>query len=245
LEEKTMSGITANETMALAVIPNNDLALVAKNEGAKAKRLHKTAVGAFIGALSAGPLITCAGVAMMASAPVLAPIVGMLGIVLYFGGSITGVVLENNQRKALGRQAQAVKTRADHLTAAARAALDAAIEEGTIRAGSDLSIVLPDETLKRVCVESVGMVANVDGGKKLSITARILEEDGKPVDWMKQCDRVSLEYPLAAFPKTVLGSIWTEALPAAAESTIAPEPPTAREPEKTLPRINIPLSLGN
>jgi hypothetical protein len=213
----------SHDTMALAVIPKNELALAAQKEEAKAKKLHKMAAGFLIGALSA-PLITWAGVAMMASAPVLAPIVGMLGVVLYFGGSITSVVLKNNQHKALERRAETVKTRADHLTAAASAALDAAIVDDTIRVGLDLSIVPPDETPKKVRVEDLSATINANGGKKLNVIARIFEEGGQKIDWMNESDRVSLEHSVTIFPKAIPESSGSE----------APRP-VVREPEKTLP----------
>jgi hypothetical protein len=239
LEGKTVSEISGH-TKALTVIPKNEMAIVARKEGAKAAKLQKTKLGFIVGTFS-GMVVTFGGLVM--AAPVVVPIVAMAGVAFTVGNFFVGLLIEAKEFKARNRQAKAIEERRNCLVATARTALEGAIADGTIHAEQDLCITPQDETPKKIHVEKLRAIIttiNANSEQTLSIVARILEEDGRPVDWMEDYDRVSLERPVAAFPKAIPESIRIEALPA--ETTA--EPLAAREPEKKLPRIDIPLSLG-
>lgn len=70
------------------------------------------------------------------------------------------------------------------------------------------------------------------------ITARIVEENGKPVGWIKDFDLVFLEHAVPALPKPMSEQT---AIPSAVTTAA---PPSPREPEKILPRIDSPPSPG-
>src|ERR1700722_7394962 len=112
---------TSGDTMALAVIPKNELALLAEREGARVKRLGKVQWG------FAGIAIT--GMALLASAPIVAPVLVAGGVVSLVGGGVTLLCAMLKQQKAETRQNKAIKARADRVTAAARIALDGAITD--------------------------------------------------------------------------------------------------------------------
>ena len=228
----------SNSETALTVIPKNELAIVAKQAGAKADKLAKTGHGFGIGALS-GVVVLLGGAAAIPLALVVAPILVITGFVSLFGGGLTAAVLEGVEQKARNRQTEAVSARAERVGAMARSALEGAIADDTIRKGLVLRIVPQEETPKKVLVDSVKTIIDEDGKKKLNIRAGLLEEDGTSVDWMRFSTNdsiVSLEQYVTAFPKHVLESIRAEIPPADAEGTIAPEPPAVREQEKKLPR---------
>ena len=131
-----------------------------------------------------------------------------------------------------------IKERAQHLQDTARSALEGAIADGTIDVGLYLRIARQDETPKIVRVESVSATINGIGNKILNVYPRILEEDGTSIDWLKSSSStVFLDQSVAVFPPAVLESLRSETSLAGAESTIEPQPPSVREPEKILPPI--------
>jgi len=217
---------------ALAVIPRNELAIVAQKEEAKADKLRKALTRIAIGGITGAGML-CFGFAALHLAPIIAPIVAITGAVSYFGGGVAGNVIESKEGKARDRAKAAVRVRRSNLIETAQTALEGAVADGTIRAGLDLRITPQDETPKKVHVHNMGAITDADGKKRLSISGQVLEEDGKIPDWMQGDAGVSLQQTVAVFPKAALDSIRPE------PTAIAPEPPAAREPEKILPKITL------
>jgi hypothetical protein len=223
-----------NNSMVLAVIPKNDLAVVATKEAAKAKRLERTALR-FAVACLVGSVAIIGGAATIGLAPIVAPIMIWAGLISMVGGTASAVSFQFAADRATERQTQAIQKRADRLTAAARFALEQAVANGAIRVGLYLSVVPPeDETPKKVHVEGMMAIIDTFGRQKLGLTARILEGDGKNIDWMdrRNLSKLYLELSVAKLPNAILDSLRRE-LPTADIAA-----PVTREPEKILPRIN-------
>jgi hypothetical protein len=226
----------ANET-ALALIPKNELAVVAKQAGDRVEKIHKATIGCLIGGVSGGLIGLCA-VAAIPAAPVVAPVVALAGLFSLAVAAVTNIVLDCKSDDARTRQNKAIAERTDRLKETARTALAEAVRLDRIRIGLDLSIAPQDETPKKVRVDNLSATINQISQKRLDIFARILEGDGTRIDWLiPSTSKISFTLSVAAFPKAIRESIRNETALAHAESIREPQPPAVREPEKILPRI--------
>jgi hypothetical protein len=217
---------------ALAVPPRNELAIVAKQAGDKAERLQKADTGCLIGGLAGATMMYFGAMAAIGAAPV-APVLLGVGLVSLLGCMVASAVfIDSKLAKAKDQQIAAIWERTSRLKETARIALEGAIADGTIHGGQDLRIFAHDETPKKLHIKNVSATI-MKGEKKLHLTARILEEDGTDIGWLKEIDRVSLEQSVAAFPTAVLESIRNEISLAGSASTIEPLL-TVPKPEKSL-----------
>lgn len=233
-----MTGDIATNSMALAVIPKNELARMAQKEAAKAKRLERTVNGICIGGLSVVGVVI-GGLAALGAAPIVVPILIWVGFASIVGSIAPALSFQSAADRSSERQNQAIKRRADRLTGAAKLELLHAAADGLIRVGLYLPVSSEDETPKKIGVEAMMAIIDTFGRKKLGLTALVLEGDGKSVDWMdrRHLSKLYLEFSVAKLPKAILDSLRSE-LPPADSVIIAP---VAREPEKILPPINFPL----
>jgi len=228
----------ANNSMALAVIPKNELARVATKEASKATRLERTAQRFGIACLVCSAAII-GGAVTLGIAPIVAPFVIWVGFASMAGNIAAALSFQSAADRATDRHDEAVKKRADRLTASARSELEQAVANGAIRVGLYLPVPSEDETPKKVRVEAMMAIIDTFGRTKLGLTGLVLEGDGKSIDWMdrRHLSKLYLEFSVAKLPKAILDSIHSELPPA--DGVI----PT-REPEKILPPINFPLLPG-
>jgi hypothetical protein len=229
---------TSRET-ALAVIPKNELAIVAAREGAGADRLDKVGFCLGVGGVFGLGVLTVVGA--IVAAPALVPVVGIAGVASIAMSGVAGIVCSSKGEKARKRQYEASEKRTGLLRKTAQTALADSINVGTICVGLDIRIEPQDETPKKVRVEDMKTIIDADGSKKLSISARILEADGTGIDWLGE-SVVEMEQGVAAFPKAVAESMRAalaeDQNPVAVDAP-APEPRSLpdQSPDKILPRI--------
>jgi len=228
-----------NREAVLAVIPKNELALAEKNEAARAERFDKTARRMDIVSVAGVIAVSLAAISVHL-VPVVAPILFIPGFIFGVGAGPAGIIARIKRDHARNRQAKAEQRRCERLVATARAALEEAISDNSVRLGRDLLIVPQDETPKVVRVRDVEATVSAHGEKKLRITATILEEDRTSVTCLKgDQSSISGEYSVRTFPEGVL-----EPLRAALISDHILTPPDSLQmPDKRLPRINTSLSL--
>jgi hypothetical protein len=214
---------------------------VAKQAGTKADRLGKMGNFLGVGTVVAGGGTFFYGLTLAVAAPAGAPILALAGILTFMGGFVSTWVVKEKAEKARNRQEEAIAKRVNHLDTVAKRALEGVIGDSTVRAGLDLRIEFQDETPKTLHVEDVRVAVNGKREKKLTISARFLEEDGRDIDGLSRFwpGAVLYEQTVAAFPKAVLDSIQSETPPSDAGTALAPEPTAVREPEKRLPRITL------
>jgi hypothetical protein len=240
---------------ALIVPPKNELAVIAEKAGAKADKLGKMARYLGVGGVSGYVLAFSGALVAIHLAPVVAPVLLVTGLVGFFGSSGAAFALDPIEKKARKQSAEAVRKRIQHLKETARSALDGAIADGTIRIGLALPLAPKDENPKKLRVEDVNGIVTTKGEKTLSISARILEEDGADVDWLKgSSPAIFAQLFVAAFPEAVMESMRAalakgQRPPAggardanvsvAAASLQNSLPPAIRKPEKKLPRIKL------
>jgi hypothetical protein len=238
MEGKTMSEIS-DETTALAVIPKNELARMAEKEGVKLAKLQKMEDGLIIWAMS-GAAIGIAGAFLLPALPIIAPILIGAGLAAELGGMAPSLVIVSKKRKADKRQKKANELRTSRLADAARSALEGAIADDTVRAGLDICIAPQDESPKKLHIDGLTAFVDEKTENRLTVKAHLLEDNGEGVAWMNDFGRISLQRSVPRLPKSICGPSMIEALSA----EITAEPPTPREPEKILPRIESPPSPG-
>jgi len=248
--DMTDVGTSRKTALAVVLVPKNELAIVAKQAGAKADKLINLSNRICIGGISASVAGVIGMVTVGVIAAPLAPVAGLgLGITAIgclLGGLATSMVIGDKARAARRRQSEALLSRIKSLAATAKSALERAIADDTIRTGLDLRIVPENETPKQIHIKDISALVTETGEIKLKISARILEEDGTSVDWMRiwtQDSGVSFEQTVAKFPKAMLDSVRAATPPAVAASAPEPEPLAVQESEKRLP-IGVPFSLG-